>query len=140
EDIASKPGAAIIDSLNFGRAIAAYERELVTRNSPYDQYVMGEGNALNSVQKRGLDLFFTKAQCAECHSGPMFSDFSFVAQGVPQEGAGKIIIPPDDTGREEHTKNSVDRYASRTLSLRNVELTPHARWRFQNPGGGDTLL
>lgn len=124
EDTIAKPGAAIIDSVNFGRAIAAFERELVTRNSAYDRYVNGDDEALSSVQKKGLELFFTKAQCAECHSGPMFSDFSFVVQGVPQEGTGKKVIPGDDTGREEHTGNNADRYAFRTLSLRNIELTP----------------
>ncbi|MFQ5706240.1 MAG: cytochrome-c peroxidase, partial [bacterium] len=115
---------AIIDTLNYGRAIAAYERELVTRYSPYDRYVNGDDNALSEVQKQGLELFFTKAQCVECHSGPMFNDFTFVVQGVPQEGGGKDVLPGDDTGREEHTKHAADRYAFRNLTLRNVELTP----------------
>jgi cytochrome c peroxidase len=95
----------------------------VTRNSPYDRFVLGEEGALDNIQKRGLVLFFTKAKCAACHSGPMFSDFRFVVQGVPQEGDGKEIIPGDDTGREEFTLASADRYAFRTLTLRNVELT-----------------
>lgn len=124
EDVAAKPGVSIIDSVNYGRAIAAYERELVTRNSPYDRYVMGDDNALSEVQKKGLELFFTKAECNECHGGPMFSDFTFVVQGVPQEGVGKDVIAGDDTGREEHTKDPADRYAFRTLTLRNIELTP----------------
>ena len=113
-----------IDSSTYGRAIAAFERELVTRNSPYDRYVMGDDNALSAMQQRGLELFFTKAKCAVCHNGPLFSDFRFVVQGVPQEGTGKSLLPGDDFGREEHTKNPVDRYAFRTPALRNVELTP----------------
>jgi cytochrome c peroxidase len=116
--------ASIIDSSTYARGISAYVRELVTRNSPYDRYVKGDDNALDDIQKKGLELFFTKAKCATCHSGPMFSDFGFIVQGVPQEGTGKKVIPGDDTGREEHTKNPADRYAFRTLSLRNVELTP----------------
>lgn len=123
-EVASKPGVTIIDSVNFGKAIGAYERELVTRNSPYDRYVMGDDNALTETQKKGLELFFTKAKCGVCHNGPMFSDFRFVVQGVPQEGTGKKVIPGDDTGREEHTLNPADRFAFRTLTLRNVELTP----------------
>lgn len=116
--------AHVIDSSTYGRAIASYERELVTRNSPYDRYVAGDDNALTAAQLRGLELFFTKAKCSECHSGPMFSDFEFVVNGVPQEGPGKDVIPGDDTGREEFSLNAVDRYAFRTPTLRNVELTP----------------
>lgn len=116
-------GAAVIDSSTYGRAIAAYERELVTRDSPYDRFVAGDETALNNEQKRGMVLFFTKAKCGACHAGPMFSDFRFVVQGVPQEGEGKGVIPGDDTGREEFTLDTADRYAFRTLTLRNIELT-----------------
>ncbi len=116
--------ASVVDSSTYARAIAAYERELVTRNSPYDRYVEGDDDALSVVQRNGLELFFTKAKCATCHNGPMFSDFRFIVQGVPQEGTGKAVIPGDDTGREEHTLDSADRYAFRTLTIRNVELTP----------------
>ncbi|MEW5874520.1 MAG: cytochrome c peroxidase [Candidatus Zixiibacteriota bacterium] len=115
---------SVIDSSTYARAIAAYERELVTRNSAYDQYVRGDDDALNDQQKRGLELFFGKAKCATCHGGPMFSNFGFVVQGVPQEGTGKSVIPGDDTGREEFTLDQSDRFAFRTPSLRNIELTP----------------
>jgi len=114
----------VIDSSTYGRAMAAYERELVTRNTAYDRYVAGDDNALTGAQQRGLELFFTKAKCAECHKGAMFSDFRFVVNGVPQEGPGKDVIPGDDTGREEFSHNPADRYAFRTPTLRNVELTP----------------
>ncbi len=115
---------SVIDSSSYSRAMASFERELVTRNSPYDRYVMGDDDALSDLQQDGLELFFTKARCAECHSGPMFSDFRFIVQGTPQEGPGKDVIPGDDTGREEATRDGADRYAFRTLTLRNVELTP----------------
>ncbi len=114
----------IIDTSTYGRAIAAFERELVTRNSPYDRYVRGDDDALDDLQKLGLEVFFTKAKCGECHHGPMFSDFNFFPVGVPQEGVGKEVIPGDDTGREEATGDPADRFAFRTPTLRNVELTP----------------
>ena len=117
------PGADVITIDTYGRAVAAYERELVTRNSPFDRYTRGDDGALSSEQKLGLELFFTKAVCASCHGGPMFSDFRFHVLGVPQEGDGKDLLPGDDTGREEHTLNPLDRYAFRTPTLRNVELT-----------------
>lgn len=113
----------IIDSSTYARAIAAYERELVTRNSPYDRFVRGDDDALTTDQKKGLELFFTRALCSSCHSGPMFSNFEFIVQGVPQEGAGKAVLPGDDAGREEATFDPADRYAFRTPSLRNVALT-----------------
>lgn len=116
-------GSEIISMDTYGRAVAAYERELVTRNSPFDRYARGEDGALTQQQKRGLELFFTEAGCASCHGGPMFSDFRFHVLGVPQEGGGKVVIPGDDTGREEHTSSLADRYAFRTPTLRNTELT-----------------
>ena len=128
-------GESVVDSVTYGKAIAAYERELVTRYSPYDRYVMGDDAALSRMQKDGLVLFFTKARCATCHSGPMFSDFEFVTQGVPQEGTGKDVIPGDDTGRREATLDVADTYAFRTPTLRNVELTPP----FMHDGVFETL-
>ncbi|MEZ5066907.1 MAG: cytochrome c peroxidase [bacterium] len=116
-------GLSPIDSSTYARAIAAYERELVTRDSAYDRYVNGDDDALTAEQLEGLELFFGKAKCAVCHSGPMFSDFRFIVQGVPQEGTGKVVLPGDDAGREEHTLDPLDRYAFRTPTLRNVELT-----------------
>ncbi|HET6361910.1 MAG TPA: cytochrome c peroxidase [Gemmatimonadota bacterium] len=120
---ADLPGADVITMDTYGRAIAAYERELVTRNSPLDRYARGDDGALTARQKLGLELFFTKAVCSSCHGGPMFSDFRFHVLGVPQEGDGKDLLPGDDTGREEHTRDPADRYAFRTPTLRNVELT-----------------
>ncbi|MFN2383683.1 MAG: cytochrome-c peroxidase [Gemmatimonadota bacterium] len=117
------PGPEIISMDTYGRAVAAYERELVTRNSPFDQYARGDDGALTPRQKRGLELFFTKANCAVCHGGAMFSDFGFHVLGVPQEGTGMAVIPGDDTGREEHTSSLADRHAFRTPTLRNTELT-----------------
>ncbi len=114
----------VIDSATYGMSIASYERELVTRNAAYDRYVAGNDHALTNPQKRGLELFFTKAKCAACHSGPMFSDYRFIVQGVPQEGPGKDLVPGDDLGRAEHTLSMSDAYGFRTPTLRNVELTP----------------
>ncbi|HSG99118.1 MAG TPA: cytochrome c peroxidase [candidate division Zixibacteria bacterium] len=124
EALVAAPPEMVIDSLNYARAIASYERELVTRNSRYDQFVTGDDNALTAQELQGLELFHTKAKCAVCHSGPMFSDFEFVVQGVPQEGPGKDMAPGDDLGRQEFTGAAVDKYAFRTPTLRNAELTP----------------
>ena len=122
-DAVAASGGDVITMDTYGRALAAYQRELVTRNSPFDRYAAGDDEALTRQQKRGLELFFTTALCAQCHSGPMFSDFSFRVVGVPQSGPGGSVLPGDDAGREEHTGELADRYAFRTPTLRNVELT-----------------
>lgn len=60
---------------NVIRAIAAYERTLVSASSPFDRYVFaGEHDALSTAQKRGMELFFSaRAGCARCHGGINFS-------------------------------------------------------------------
>lgn len=112
-----------ITSDMIAKAIGAFERELVTRNTAYDRFVMGDKDALTDNQKKGLKLFFTKAKCSSCHSGPNFSNYKFIVQGVPQIGPGKVLLPGEDFGREEFTKQVSGRFAFRTPTLRNVSLT-----------------
>ena len=112
-----------ITSNMLGKALGAFQRELVTRNTAYDRFVKGDENALSDNQKKGLKLFFTKAKCNSCHTGPNFSDYKFVVQGVPQIGPGKKIEVGEDFGREEFTNQVSGRFAFRTPTLRNVTLT-----------------
>jgi cytochrome c peroxidase len=122
-EFADSSATAAIDVARYARAVAAYERELVTRNSAFDRWLAGDDSALSATQLRGLALFFDEANCSSCHVGPLLSDFQFHVIGVPQAGPGKAILPGDDTGREEHTGDPADRHAFRTPGLRNVELT-----------------
>jgi cytochrome c peroxidase len=69
---------------NIGKALEAYERKLVDKNSAFDRYMNGEETALNASAIRGAKLFVGKAACNECHNGPTFSDFKFHNVGVPQ--------------------------------------------------------
>ena len=71
---------------NQGKAVAAYERLLVSRDAPFDRYVAGELDAISTSAKRGARLFVGKAGCVECHEGPTFSDNDFHNTGVPQVG------------------------------------------------------
>jgi cytochrome c peroxidase len=113
----------LVNRSTLSRALAAYERELVTLNSPFDRWLSGEDAALDDLQRHGLELFFTKAKCSVCHRGAVLSTFRFMVTGVPQEGPGKRLIPGDDLGREEHTLDPRDRYKFRVPTLRNVEIT-----------------
>jgi cytochrome c peroxidase len=81
---------------NFGKAIAAYLRLLVSKNAPFDRYVAGDHTALDAAQKRGLRAFVGKGACSSCHSGPAFTDGKFHALAVPQAGAN---VAATDLGR-----------------------------------------
>lgn len=110
------------------KAIAAYERELITPGSRYDRFVSGDFGALTSAEKLGFEVFFGKGLCGDCHQGPMLSDFSFHVQGVSDDYApgfpGK-----DGQGRDlgrfhANPEDFADRkFAFRSLTIRNVELT-----------------
>lgn len=100
-----------------GKAIAAYERTLVTPNSPFDRYMAGDKNAMTEPQKRGLLLYIGKASCSQCHSGPNFTDNKYYNLGVDSPGAVA------DSGRFKISKDEADRFAFKTPTVRNAELT-----------------
>jgi cytochrome c peroxidase len=81
---------------NFGKAIAAYMRKLVSREAPFDKYVAGDTSAMSASAKNGLKVFLGKGKCVGCHGGPTFEDQQFHALGVPQTGAH---VPATDLGR-----------------------------------------
>jgi cytochrome c peroxidase len=76
--------------------VATYESKLVSRNAPFDRYVAGEESAISEAAKRGLRLFVGKASCANCHTGPFFTDQKFHNIGVGQVGPN---VPAMDQGR-----------------------------------------
>lgn len=118
-----------ITSAAVAKAIAAYERTLVSLNSRFDKYLRGDKKQMSKEEIKGYNLFAGKALCGSCHffplfNGtvpPMYSDNDFEIIGVPQQQNGKIIDP--DTGRQHTTKSAVHRFAFKTPGIRNVELT-----------------
>lgn len=84
---------------NFGKALAAYERQFVSRGSAFDRYTAGDRSALTPSAKRGLKLFIGKAACDACHNGPIFSDEKFHNTGVSQIGEHVLHGPDFDSGR-----------------------------------------
>jgi len=114
-------------SLTFGHAataIAAFQMAaLMKTDSPFDQYLRHEDNAISVEEKRGGILFFTRARCVSCHNGPLLGGQSFSNSGVPQLGPGVGRGAPLDLGRGELPNNDVYRFAFRVPPLRNVELT-----------------
>lgn len=112
---------------NAAKAVAAFERTLITPNSSYDKYVKGDKKAMSEQQVRGMNKFASSG-CTSCHSGaafngpqmklgegfftkfPTFTDNSYVAQY-------KLA---DDKGRQEVTGNKADANIFRTPTLRNI--------------------
>lgn len=112
------------DVAHAANAIAAYEISAFTfADSPFDRYLAGDRAALSPAARRGALLFYGKAQCAACHSGPLLSDQQFHNLALPQIGEGKGREQPFDLGRARETGNDCDRFAFRTPPLRNVALT-----------------
>jgi cytochrome c peroxidase len=113
-----------IDLNNAARAIAAFERTLISGNAPFDFYREGRSDALSPAAQRGAALFFgERLQCGACHSGPHLSDMRFHNTGLHNEdGAG--ALPEGNQGMIEHTGLARDMGRFRTPSLRNVALTP----------------
>jgi cytochrome c peroxidase len=72
--------------VNYAKAIAAYEATLISKDSPFDNFVKGDATAISPAAKRGARLFVGKASCVDCHNGPMLSDGAFHDIAVPQTG------------------------------------------------------
>ncbi len=77
------PGEPIDFDL-IAKAIAAYERTLVSYDSDLDRYLLGDAQALEPAAKRGMDLFSGKARCIGCHHGPLLTDHGFHYNGVAE--------------------------------------------------------
>lgn len=115
---------------NMARAIAAYERTLVTPNSPYDRYVKGDRKALTAQQVRGMKAFAT-AGCVSCHAGPAFdgpsmkSGMPFLAKfpTFPDSPYVAKYRLADDPGRFASTGQEADRHMWRVPTLRNLTYT-----------------
>jgi len=111
-------GADSVTIENLQTAIAAFERTLISNNSPFDKYAAGQFEALTGQQRRGLNLFRSAAtRCFECHAAPTFGSDDFFVTGVPNlEGQ------PHDEGRAAISNDGVDG-AFKAPTLRNVALS-----------------
>ena len=115
---------------NAAKAVAAFERTLITPDSPYDRFVKGDKGALDAQQVRGMETF-AELGCVACHSGPNFS-----GPALPMGNGFFMKFPTyagsdydaryrllDDTGRHSATNREEDRHMWRVPTLRNVALT-----------------
>lgn len=113
--------------VEIANALAAFmAHEWQSYDSPFDAYLLGNETALNASERAGLDLFYGKANCSSCHSGPLLSDQKFHALQLPQFGPGRTrrFDPmPRDVGRMGKSDILEDAYRFRTPMLRNVART-----------------
>ncbi len=113
----------VIAFTDISNAIAAFvEFEWRADDSAFDAFLRGEAR-LAPEASAGLDLFYGRAGCAACHSGPFQTDHDFHAMAAPQLGPGKaerFESHSRDVGRMRVTNDPEDAYAFRTPSLRNV--------------------
>ena len=115
----------------IAKSIAAFERTLLSGNSPYDKFKAGDTSALPASARRGLALFESdRVNCVKCHSG-----FNFTDEKFHNNGAGQDQRPPD-LGRFEQTKNDSDRGAFKTPTLRDMSRTAP----YMHDGSMRTLL
>lgn len=116
-DMADEAYSQTPNAFVITRALATFERSLLSGMSPYDQYTNhGDEDALSESAKRGMSLFFNdKTNCSTCHSGFNFTNYTFENNG--------LYLEYPDSGRERLTQSPNDRARFKVPSLRNISLT-----------------
>ncbi len=111
-----------ITAKNWGLAIGAYERTLVTP-APFDAYLRGDTHALTPQAQAGLRKFIATG-CASCHNGVDIGGGAFQKFGVVEDYWKATGSKAIDKGRFDVTKDPADMYVFKVPSLRNVAMTP----------------
>ncbi len=107
-------GDPAIDPDRITKALAVFQRSIVSQPSRFDKFLSGDKKALSKKEIKGLHLFRTKARCMNCHHGPMFTDNSFHHNGFAlseEKGLYNVTHKDEDMGR------------FKTPSLRDVAFT-----------------
>lgn len=139
-------------------SLSTYIRSLTSLNSRFDLYMRGDKNKLSEKEKRGFNLFAGKAKCATCHFVPLFNglvppvfnETESDILGVPATASKKNPTLDGDMGKYDFTRSVIHKYAFKTPTLRNIELTaPYMHngvystleevMEFYNLGGGKGL-
>lgn len=106
---------------NLAKAIEAFEATLITPNSRFDQFLMGDIGVLDAQELRGLEAFIGEG-CVACHAGVNLGGQDYYPFGLV-ERPGSDILPPGDRGRFEVTATATDDYVFRASPLRNIAIT-----------------
>ncbi len=111
------PGAAV-DASFVAKALANFERTILSANAPFDRWQGGDPAATTESAKRGFALFLGEARCNACHQG-----FNFTDDGFHNIGVKTLPDAPLDEGRYEQRKVKSMRGAFKTPTLRDIALT-----------------
>jgi cytochrome c peroxidase len=103
-------GDSTITKERVGKAIASFERTLVSTEAPFDRFIAGDDHAISAAAQRGFALFNDKCSCAKCHTGWRLTDDGFHDIGLLSEDIGRGSILPLDSMQ----------HAFKTPTLRNV--------------------
>jgi len=111
-------GSEKVNIDNIAKAIATFERTVLSGNSAYDKFKAGDAKALSDAQKRGMEIFFSNnARCDSCHEGINFTNGKYTNIGIGMDKA----VP--DLGRFVVTKQEDDKGAFKTPTLREISKT-----------------
>ena len=119
----------IINKQAIIKAIASFERSLISLNSKFDRYMRNEKVEFTINEKNGFNLFMGKAQCGTCHFAPFFNgtvppnfdDTEWEVIGVPEHSDNKKL--DSDLGRYNVANMDIHKFAFKTTTVRNVEYT-----------------
>ena len=120
-----------ITEANITNAIEEFERTLVTPNSQFDKWLLGDNEALTADELHGYDLFKAN-NCATCHVGANLGGESYELMGLRQHyfEARGMELTEEDNGRFKQTQDERDRHRFKVPGLRNIELT----WPYYHDG------
>lgn len=112
-------------------AIEEFERTLTTPNSRFDQWLLGNNDAITAEELKGYNLF-KQYNCATCHVGPNLGGLSYELMGLRNHyfEARGMELTEEDNGRYKETKNERDRHRFKVPGLRNIALT----WPYYHDG------
>ncbi|NKI30691.1 cytochrome-c peroxidase [Croceivirga thetidis] len=109
---------------NAGLAIAAFERTVLSNEAPFQKFLKGETGLMSDDELKGAQLFFGKAKCMKCHSGPGLNGMEFHALGMNDLSGNDVIGQVDAgtaKGRGGFTNDSNDDYKFKTPTLYNLK-------------------
>jgi cytochrome c peroxidase len=120
-----EPDENRITNHNAALAIAAFERTIVAREAPFQQWLRGRTWTMSEQETEGALLFFGKAGCDRCHRGPSLSSDTFAALGMENLRGEGVVRPPEpgdpaSLGRGSFTRRDEDLYRFKTPQLYNL--------------------
>ena len=125
-----------ITEANITDAIEQFERTLVTPNSAFDKWLMGDDTAITAEELAGYELF-KKYDCATCHAGQNLGGLTYELMGLRKHYFADrgLEMTNEDNGRFKETQLERDRHRFKVPGLRNVEHT----WPYYHDGTRETL-